>query len=236
MQLADPETVTRQQIEETIADFGGADLRGISFAGKFLEGVEFDGSDLREVDFTRAFCRKALFHNADLRGANLTGADFSEADVQGVVFDKKIKCRGMRITNSYGSPKFKRFAEHQDFIEEFKSKKSNLPIYYLWMALSDCGRSLGRWALWSITFSFLFGVLFWGIGLESFEINKSLKCNSNDFFIMLYYSVVTFTTLGFGDITPITTGAATAVICEVVTGYVMLGGLISIFSNKLVER
>ena len=50
------------------------------------------------------------------------------------------------------------------------------------------------------------------------------------------YSVVTFTTLGFGDIGAVTNWARLAVGVEVVLGYVMLGGLISIFANKLALR
>ena len=57
-----------------------------------------------------------------------------------------------------------------------------------------------------------------------------------DFWSYLYYSVVTFTTLGFGDIVPITNIARIAVGTEVILGYVMLGGLISIFANKLARR
>jgi hypothetical protein len=53
---------------------------------------------------------------------------------------------------------------------------------------------------------------------------------------MMYYSVVTFTTLGFGDIKPVTEIAAMVVMLEVVLGYVMLGGLISILANKLARR
>ena len=52
----------------------------------------------------------------------------------------------------------------------------------------------------------------------------------------LYYSVVTFTTLGFGDIVAVTNWARLAVGVEVVLGYVMLGGLISILANKLARR
>jgi len=53
-----------------------------------------------------------------------------------------------------------------------------------------------------------------------------------------YYSVVTFTTLGFGDITPKVNEPLMQfyVMVEVVLGYIMLGGLISIFSNKLARR
>lgn len=53
---------------------------------------------------------------------------------------------------------------------------------------------------------------------------------------MIYYSVVTFTTLGFGDITPLTNEATSWVMAEVITGYVMLGGLISIFATMLARR
>jgi voltage-gated potassium channel Kch len=51
-----------------------------------------------------------------------------------------------------------------------------------------------------------------------------------------YYSIVTFTTLGFGDFVPRSLTAALFVMIEVVTGYIMLGGLISIFANKLARR
>ena len=51
-----------------------------------------------------------------------------------------------------------------------------------------------------------------------------------------YFSVVTFTTLGFGDIVADNTAARFLVTLEVIFGYVMLGGLISIFANKLASR
>jgi hypothetical protein len=51
-----------------------------------------------------------------------------------------------------------------------------------------------------------------------------------------YYSVVTLTTLGYGDIVPNSTLGQILVIVEVCIGYMMLGGLISIFANKLARR
>jgi len=47
---------------------------------------------------------------------------------------------------------------------------------------------------------------------------------------------VTFTTLGFGDIIPTLEWVQRWVMAEVVMGYVMLGGLISILANKLARR
>lgn len=57
-----------------------------------------------------------------------------------------------------------------------------------------------------------------------------------DFGTTLYYSIITFTTLGFGDVTPITGLAQFFVTSEVVTGYLMLGGLISILFSNMVPR
>ncbi len=45
------------------------------------------------------------------------------------------------------------------------------------------------------------------------------------------------TTLGFGDVQPSTLwGGQIVTMLEVSTGYIMLGGLLSIFSNKLARR
>jgi voltage-gated potassium channel Kch len=52
----------------------------------------------------------------------------------------------------------------------------------------------------------------------------------------LYYSVVTLTTLGYGDIVPSSLTGQLIAMIEVITGYVMLGGLLSIFSNKMARR
>ena len=52
----------------------------------------------------------------------------------------------------------------------------------------------------------------------------------------LYYSIVTLTSLGYGDIVPASGPAQMIAILEAMTGYVMLGGLLSIFSTKIARR
>ena len=54
-------------------------------------------------------------------------------------------------------------------------------------------------------------------------------------FTPYYFSIVTFTTLGFGDVIPLNLAGEVWLAIEVVLGYVMLGGLISIFANKLAK-
>jgi uncharacterized protein YjbI with pentapeptide repeats len=57
-----------------------------------------------------------------------------------------------------------------------------------------------------------------------------------DFVAALYYSIVTFTTLGFGDIYPITTEGRIAIIVEVLLGYITLGLLLAVLANTVARR
>jgi hypothetical protein len=52
----------------------------------------------------------------------------------------------------------------------------------------------------------------------------------------LYFSVVTLTTLGYGDIVPVSSTARVVAMIEVTMGYLLLGGLLSIFANKMARR
>jgi uncharacterized protein YjbI with pentapeptide repeats len=112
-------------------------------------------------------------------------------------------------------------------------KKKHPKMHFLWWLFADCGRSLLRWALWSILFAVLFAYVFFSMGPDAFTINSQLPYSG---VTMLYYSVVTFTTLGFGDVIPNRIDAGMIVMLEVILGYIMLGGLISILANKLARR
>jgi len=105
--------------------------------------------------------------------------------------------------------------------------------FFVWKLSADCGRSFLRWTFWSILLAVGFALIFWFLGSSSFEIRH---LSTSSFWTMLYYSVVTFTTLGFGDVVPKTFIASICVMFEVIFGYIMLGGLISIFANKLARR
>ena len=139
------------------------------------------------------------------------------------------------LAGAYGAPRFLRYAQNQEYIEESRGERRQVRywlIYPPWLVSSDCGRSLGLWALWSLLMAVLFGVRFWQLGPEHFALTH-LEYSLTT---MVYYSAVTFTTLGFGDVVPKTAEAARWVMAEVMTGYLMLGGLIAIFSNKPARR
>ncbi|MFH1034402.1 MAG: pentapeptide repeat-containing protein [Pseudomonadota bacterium] len=207
---------------------GDSSCHGVCFEGAHLEGVDLRGADLREADFNGAF-----LVGADLRGADLRSATLEQANLAGVDFSRDSRQQaffGARLATCYGSQRFKSYAEGQIFLEEYR--QAHPAWFWLWWLTSDCGHSLVRWAGWSVVIAVLFGVLFFLLGPEHFVVEHL----PFSLLTMLYYSGVTFTTLGFGDINPRTEAAAGLVMVEVILGYIMLGGLISILANKLARR
>ena len=151
-----------------------------------------------------------------------------------------------RHVDEVENPFFKRYVADQQFIRAFN--QANPVLAGLWRWSSDYGRSLALWAAWSILFVFLFAIAYrfpvpsWmSLWLENFtpQFHQTTGAYSGEpltFWDCIYFSVVTFTTLGFGDIVSDNTAARFLVTLEVIFGYVMLGGLISIFANKLASR
>ena len=55
-------------------------------------------------------------------------------------------------------------------------------------------------------------------------------------FTPFYFSIVTFTTLGFGDVLPQNKMGQVVVTAEVMLGYVTLGMMLSVLANKVARR
>ncbi len=107
------------------------------------------------------------------------------------------------------------------------------PLWLLWNVTCDCGRSFLRWAAWCLVIALVFGFIFWlgGVVEVPGPSESGRQPNALTYF---YFSIVTFTTLGFGDVTPTGNAGEVWVMLEVILGYIGLGGLISIFTTKLI--
>lgn len=102
--------------------------------------------------------------------------------------------------------------------------------YLILKISSDYGRSFVRWGFSGMAFAFSFALAYYFMGPSHF-----IHAANSDHSIMdyLYFSVVTFTTLGYGDIVPATAITKTLATIEVFFGYIMLGLFINLIQRRL---
>ncbi len=210
----------------TKAYLGKADLRLANLARARMREVDLSEADCAEASFIGADLslsrvREANFYNADFRGARLRSLkDYEKASWIGV------DIRGINLAGAY---MLRRFIMDQNFLKEFKERsRFHHLVYYLWWLTSDCGRSMTRWFICILVEVILFGLLY--------ELVKVDYGPHRTWLSPFYYSLVTITTLGYGDVVPASLGAQIIAMIEVLTGYLMLGGLLSLFANKLARR
>jgi len=150
------------------------------------------------------------------------------------------------------SPYLKRYINDEQWIEAWRNRGNGRNfIFFFWELMSHCGRSIGLWVAWSLFFVLVSTVTytpapgwmpewwcnFWQQHGAAFEQTVSAyRGEPLNFWSCFYFSIVSFTTLGFGDIAASNSMARLLVTTQVIFGYVMLGGLISIFANKFARR
>jgi tetratricopeptide (TPR) repeat protein len=140
------------------------------------------------------------------------------------------------------------YLQEKDLILNSAKKNKNWYRYInysLWKLLSNYGTNLQRWMISSAVIIFIFGLLFAQYNIAPGDsgfahfitaLKPSVKINGVDsWFSSFYYSTITFTTLGYGDITPSDTSGQIFSVIEVLVGYIMLGGLVSILAKKIVR-
>jgi uncharacterized protein YjbI with pentapeptide repeats len=247
------------------AHLDNVNLSAANLQGARAEDARFRRANLSYARLKKAVLSFSDFRHANLVGANLEGANLmaanlDHANVSLVRFDRvvliktlkevrfnpmgfwsryldlvlgtTVRCKGIHAVGCYGSQRLKFFLQDQDYLEELMETESGRFWCFIWWLFADCGRSLMRWAAWSGVFATVYACIYYVLGRDYFHVANM----QYSFVTALYYSIVTFTTLGFGDIAPKTNVAALIVCTEVMLGYVMLGGLISIFSGKLSRR
>lgn len=218
-----------------------------------LEGARLIDLNLLDANLFRTRLQKATLRRTNFKGAVLTKAHLEDSDLRDAVLDEAhlghirytedgFWWRGTVLMEthlqnaSYVDPLLERCAKDQYYLYVLKYRNRWNPIFrvffFLWWITCNFGKSAWMWASWSIGLALGFATLFFWLGECAFA-TTNLEFN---FQTMIYYSVVTFTTLGFGDVVPKTQPAAWCVTAEVITGYVMLGGLISILATKIAQR
>jgi hypothetical protein len=238
----------------TGTDCEGADLAGVKLAGADLRGANLQGADLTDADLSHARLANAILiganltrasvGQANLRHANLAGANVTDLHYRpvGSMRGNYLGIRG--LDSSFGNPHFVRDANDQDYLDTFERsiERTHSPlrrrlmrlVFGAW-GLIDYGRSLTRLAAYAGLVALAFGLVYFldrALGWELLDFSSSADSGLSPF----YYSVVTYTTLGFGDITPRHWIGEIVVVTEVILGYITLGMLLSILANKVARR
>jgi uncharacterized protein YjbI with pentapeptide repeats len=243
---ADLSSIKAEQAGFSRADLEGAQLFDANLKNASLVEANLRGADLRRACLEGAHLRTANLCGADLQRANLSEADLSGTDVHGAHFDGAdlrksrlsvilnfkhatwigVDLRGMDVN---GAHLLRQHVLDENYLHEFRMQsRIHEWIYRVWWVTSDCGRSFLRWGLWTALLVSVFAGIYSIVDVDFGEHETYIS--------PLYYSVVTLTSLGYGDVLPTSPAAQLAAMIEVIWGYVMLGGLLSIFATKMARR
>jgi len=130
------------------------------------------------------------------------------------------------------------YQRHSDGSTDKLVLKARIHHFFHWLGLVIFHRVTGfgeRWwwtVLWALGFIAFFGFLYWGGGAAGWFKFAFKPEMIPSIFQYFYLSVVTFATLGFGDITPLCWQAQVPVVIEVIFGYLFLGLIITIIARR----
>ena len=235
-------------------NMSGADLGATTFSKADLRGSNLSGANLEEADLSGADLRESSLSAANLSRANIVGTRFQFSDLSSVnaIAVQYLPHSSMRgnyhgvrgLESCFGNAIFVRDAKDQDYIDTLEisihstvhplHKKLKIIAFKTWEWI-DFGRSLAKPTMYGTAIAVFFGLIFlldmylaWGL----IDFSSSSQSPLTPF----YFSIVTFTTLGYGDVLPTSWIGEILVIFEVVLGYSTLGLLLSILANKVARR
>jgi uncharacterized protein YjbI with pentapeptide repeats len=224
------------------ADFTGAIMRDVSLRGAHLSYAVINGADLR---------------NADLRGAILANVRMSFEHPLGMISLRRrwTKLGGPEQTARFLNPKtdlaVRDAVARATAASLFQAR--HLLLGYLFYALTNYGRSATRLLMWVVSVWFLFGAIYRVAPLPSLlqgtRLGNILVDAAPEFvrtngdvavfptnFAPFYFSAITLTTVGYGDITPApgSSSAQVLVVCEALSGFVFLGAFVSLLVQNMI--
>lgn len=211
----------------TDANFSKSSILYSDLRNSIFDGCNFNGCNLTLTSF-----KSSSLEYANLKNVWMTDVNFTNANLGYVSYNNKTDFQNIDVKSVQGSsnPLFVDYLQRKQYLKNFKHKEK--VTYYIWWIISDCGQSFFRWFI-----SLLVICLLWGVIYSSFPNSFAIaNGRENTGFTYYYYSIVTFTTLGFGDIVPVDLFGEIIVSVEVIIGYIMLGGLLSILSDKFIPK
>jgi hypothetical protein len=222
---------SRQTLEQYIGKFDGKfDLRGIPLNDADLSGLDLSEIEFFYADFSGGNFRNCNFTNSHLSECNLSGANFDWAVLENtlldnVKFDRYTSFQGVDLhkVNFTFATLLYDLALSQQRIQQLEEHHRWF-ARFLWLS-SDYGRSFSRYFIWVAIFIFGYAAIYYLLD------EPATPCNFLDY---LYFSVVTFATVGYGDIVMVSAIGKMVVISEIILGYLMGGLLVAILAKRVI--
>lgn len=239
---------TLQDAELFAANLQNADLFGANLSKTDLRYAELQKAQLGEAELEGAFLGDVVLDGA----LNLTWSQIGkigeeeEHDWEGAKDAYLLLKNYFHQQGRYGDESKTYFKEKimaRKMAWEYGTDKNSplinrVEYFVRWLGLSFFHVFTGfgeRWwwtVLWALGIIAFFGFLYWGGGAAGWFQFAFKPEMIPSIFQYFYLSVVTFATLGFGDITPLNWQAQIPVIIEVIMGYVFLGLIITIIARR----
>lgn len=249
----------KQGYDFSYSDFYHANLNNAHLFNINLSHASIMKADLREANLNCADLSQANLLGVKWAGSKFENITIGKHLKQEFSAKKALKKRNKSLANDYFQQAeeiyrdLRKHAEHEgiftlsgDFIKkELTMRRMQLPLYSLKRFISKtvdlfCGygeaplRIVGLSILMIVCCAFIY--TFTGIDYRgeilSFNTQLNFKENISLFLSCLYYSVVTFTTLGYGDITPVGISRAIAAV-EAFTGSFTIALFVVVFVKKM---
>ncbi|MBU7047983.1 MAG: pentapeptide repeat-containing protein [Theionarchaea archaeon] len=241
------------------ADFKGvtfqnADFRGSTFHNKvevLLKNIE--KIDLRNTEFLfrsyiTANLTEILFHRAFIE--NVAFIDCTWPDNYVIYEEKHMKDKGINLSFNQLETIYRNLKQniqdHGDYTiagelyyreMEMKRKGSKKKKKRIWLEiyrlLAGYGEKPERTILSSFFTILLFALLYWVLGC--LDYCRENTGNFEEIVYTLYFSFVTFTTLGLGDIKPLTHPGRILICCEAVIGAFLIALFVVVFARKMMR-
>ena len=240
------------------ANLESAHLYKASFKNSDLFNANLTNANIKESDMTGANLLEVKLDGTKLFGIQWGPQSKVNNEIQGLSLEKlgkrkKAKAKFREAEEIYRNIRIHLmnagvFEEAADFFyREMVSRRKQLNLFSIKRLSSKAidilcgyGEKTFRVIICAAALVFVNAVLFFIFGIQyknqilMFEFSNSWNQNINEFFLSLYYSVVTLTTLGYGDIIPLGMSKAFAGI-EAFLGAFMMALFVLVFGRKMMR-
>jgi uncharacterized protein YjbI with pentapeptide repeats len=222
--------------------FEDAELRHVTFRDVDLSNIFTTGASLEEAYMSEARWGKPL---RGPLGKKVLVKEEAIAEVEGTRDAiKRAEAAHRNLKESYKNEGDYAMAG-EFFIREMALRTRALFMdkeYVAWLAnkivsgLCGYGERPARVIFWWLAFVFVFGTIYFSGQLIAPSDGSGIDYSTwGGFLTCLYFSVVTFTTLGFGDIQPVTDAGRAVAGVEAFTGAFMIALFVLVLGRKMIR-